>query len=75
MAKDEKFITVAATAQRLSVDTRTVRRWLIAGKLRGVKLGAPRGGPGRIPWRIPESALNEFLGIESKPEKQKAGAD
>jgi hypothetical protein len=52
-----------------------VRRWLIAGKLRGVKLGAPRGGPGRIPWRIPESALNEFLGIESKPEKQKAGAD
>jgi excisionase family DNA binding protein len=75
MTTNEKFVTVNATATRLAVDPKTVRRWLASGKLRGVKLGTPRSGPGRIPWRISESAISEFLGLDSQPEKAATGAD
>ncbi len=54
----EKFLTVNATAERLSLAPYTVRHWLKAGKLRGVKMGS---GLGRHVWRIPESAIAEFV--------------
>lgn len=66
MSKDEKVFTVAETAERLRVHQKTVRRYLTSGRLRGLKLGASPGTPGQIPWRVPESAISEFLGIGSK---------
>ena len=49
------MLTVKQVAERLQVHAGTVRRWLESRELRGVNL---RGKAG---WRIPESALREFL--------------
>ena len=50
----EKLLKVDEVAKRLNAHPTSVRNWLGAGKLRGLKLA------GRS-WRIPESALQEFL--------------
>jgi len=49
----ERLLTPEEVAERLSVTPRTVRDWLKAGKLQGMKAG-------RL-WRISEKALCEFL--------------
>ncbi|MBX6378522.1 MAG: helix-turn-helix domain-containing protein [Clostridia bacterium] len=50
---DERLLTVEETAERLAVSPRSVRAWLRTGELRGVKV--------RNLWRVPESAIDEFL--------------
>jgi excisionase family DNA binding protein len=49
----EEFLTVEEVAERLKVHPESVRDWLRAGKLKGLKAGRQ--------WRIQESALNAFL--------------
>lgn len=48
----EKLYSVDETAEILGIHPMTVRKWLTAGKIRGVKVG-------RL-WRIPESSLQEL---------------
>ena len=50
----ESIYTVEEVANRLKVTAYTVRSWLKAGDLKGIKV---RG----FMWRVPESALAEFL--------------
>jgi len=48
------LLTVEEAAKTLKIHPVTLRNWLRKGKIRGVKI-SHRG------WRIPESALEEFL--------------
>ena len=50
----EKLLTVEDAAKVLLVKPTTVREWLKAGKLKGVKVG------NRL-WRVRESELEAFL--------------
>jgi excisionase family DNA binding protein len=47
------LMTVKEVAEELKVKEATVTEWLRTGKLRGVKAGRQ--------WRIPASAVEEFL--------------
>jgi excisionase family DNA binding protein len=49
----ERLLTPDDAAKALVVKSSTVREWLRAGKLKGMKMG-------RL-WRIKESDLEEFL--------------
>ena len=51
--KVEKLLTVKDAAKVLLVKPTTVREWLKAGKLKGMKMG-------RL-WRVRESELEAFL--------------
>jgi len=53
---DEHFLDISAVAARFSVAPKTVRRWLKAGRLQGVKMS---DGP-KAQWRISENALRVF---------------
>lgn len=53
MMNMEKFYTPQEVAEILKVPRKTVYLWLQQGKLRGLKAGDL--------WRIPQSALDEFL--------------
>jgi excisionase family DNA binding protein len=50
----EKLYSIKEAASVLSVSPKTIQKWLLDGRLRGVKLG------GKI-WRITESALAELV--------------
>ncbi len=50
----EKMYSPETVAELLAVSPNTVRHWLRAGELRGVKLGAKV-------WRVKESDLQEFI--------------
>jgi len=63
----EKALTVAQVAERLQLTVRTIRKFLREGKIRGIKTSEGKGGD----WRIPESALEEYLRGE-RPEPSKA---
>lgn len=52
----DRLLTVEQVAEQLQVTTETVRRWLRAGELQGVRLPARNAG-----WRISRKALNEWL--------------
>ncbi|MBP8699905.1 MAG: helix-turn-helix domain-containing protein [Syntrophorhabdaceae bacterium] len=64
---NEIFFSPAEIAKRFNVKEGTVRRWLYDGTLRGIKLGGL--------WRIPASALEEFIktneNIARNPDKIK----
>ena len=62
----EKLLTVEDAAKVLLVKPTTVREWLKAGKLKGMKMG-------RL-WRVRESGLEVFLG-ESEEKWQIAERD
>jgi excisionase family DNA binding protein len=49
----EQHYSPRTAAQWLDVPVKTLLYWLHTGKLRGVKLGKL--------WKIPESALQEFI--------------
>ncbi len=49
------MLTVREFAEKLRVKEETVRRWLRAGKIRGVHLGDRAG------WRIPASEVDRIL--------------
>lgn len=55
-----KMYSIEEVADMLNVNRNTVRRMLIRGELKGLKVG-------RL-WRIKESDLREFLGIEDNEE-------
>lgn len=50
----KELYTVEQAAEKLQVDPETIRIWLRAGKLKGIKVG-------RL-WRIREENLELFLG-------------
>jgi len=60
---EEKRYTVAEVAKMLHFQPNTIRLWLEAGKLRGIKVGWQ--------WRIRESDLHEFV----KENQTKEGSD
>jgi len=49
----EKMLTAGEISEALRVSVRTVYNLLEAGALRGVRVGRA--------WRVPESALQEFI--------------
>ena len=49
----EKLLTAGEISEALRVSVRTVYNLLEAGTLRGVRVGRA--------WRVPESALEEFI--------------
>lgn len=51
--EDTKLLTPEEAAERLNVSPVTIRKWLRAGKLRGVKVS--------VLWRVKESDLNDFI--------------
>ena len=53
---DDDVLTVAEVARRLRVHPVTLRKWLRAGKVRGVRLGGTKTG-----WRIPASEVTRLL--------------
>ena len=53
---EERYYTVPEIANRLRVHQDTVRAWLQAGDLKGIRLAGRRAG-----WRISERDLREFL--------------
>jgi excisionase family DNA binding protein len=53
-----KVLTTEEFADALRVRTETVRRHLLSGDIRGVRIGS---GP-KAPWRIPVSELRRFTG-------------
>ncbi len=61
----EFLLTVEQVAERVQMHQETVRRHLIAGKLRGIKRG-------RL-WRVPESAILE-AGFEAPDRETQTGA-
>ena len=50
-----QIYTVNQAAERMSVSSDTVRVWLRAGLIKGIKIGG-----GRM-WRVTEDAIQEFL--------------
>jgi excisionase family DNA binding protein len=61
----EPLLTVRETADRLRVNPETVRRWLRAGRLKGILMGGDRGG-----YRIPASELERLTqsGLRQNPD-------
>ncbi len=55
----EKLLTTREVADRLGVDTKTILRYLKAGRLKGAKLANE--------YRIPESSLQSLLGAGPRP--------
>jgi excisionase family DNA binding protein len=51
--ENEKYYTPSEIAKKYNLKEGTVRKWLYLGELKGIKLKGL--------WRIPESALQEFL--------------
>jgi len=55
---DERFFKVWQAAKRLQCCQETIRRHIKPGRLRAVRMPSPIAGGH---YRIPESALDEFL--------------
>jgi excisionase family DNA binding protein len=53
---EDRLLTVSEVAERLRVYPETVRRWLRAGRLTGIRLGGTKLG-----YRIAESELRRFI--------------
>ena len=51
---NDELLTVEQVADRLNASHSAIRKWLANGDLVGIKLAGTR-------WRIPETALREFL--------------
>jgi excisionase family DNA binding protein len=51
----ERLLTVGDVASHVGVNIETVRRWLRAGALRGIRLGTKAG------WRIRRRDLDAYL--------------
>ncbi|MEW6274946.1 MAG: helix-turn-helix domain-containing protein [Bacillota bacterium] len=51
--ENERYYSPSEIAKKYNLKEGTVRKWLYKGDLKGIKLGGL--------WRIPESALEEFL--------------
>lgn len=56
----EKYLSPIEAAEVLGLNEQTVRRYLRRGQLRGVKMRTTSTRK-NAPWRIPQSALAEFM--------------
>jgi excisionase family DNA binding protein len=61
-ALSRPFLTVAEVAARLGIDERTVRRWIVSGRLPAIQLGGPRA-----PVRIPVDEFDAWLETRRTP--------
>lgn len=59
---EDRMLKVEEVAKRLQLAPETVRRWLRAGRLEGVRLGGTKAG-----YRIPESEVWRLLGRATPP--------
>jgi len=57
----EQYYTPQEVADSLKINLRTIYRWIREGKLNAVKVGEL--------WRIPESALQEFIKVSKREKK------
>jgi excisionase family DNA binding protein len=67
-APPTRDLTAEEVAEETGRAPSTVRGWLIAGQLRGYKLN------GRD-WRVPRSALREYLDRQAEPEPEPSPAE
>jgi excisionase family DNA binding protein len=58
---EEQLLTVAQVADRLQVNSETVRRWLRSGELPGILLGDRAG------YRVSAADLKAFLDARRQP--------
>jgi len=65
MTTDTQFLTPKEVAEILGVHQKTVHHWLRIGKLAGTKISYRA-------WRIPRSALEEFVTQNSNAQPKKA---
>jgi excisionase family DNA binding protein len=67
MAADgtDRLLTVDEVAERLRANPETIRRWLRAGKLRGVRPGGTKLG-----YRVTEADLQAFI-VGKPPHRRK----
>ena len=63
-AMAEEMLTVEEVAARLKLTPYTIREWLKAGRIRGIRLGSRRAG-----WRIPASELERFIAEQGRGER------
>lgn len=61
----EQHYTGPELAARLHCHPETIRRAAVAGKLRSVRVGAER--------RYPESAIEEWLGLDQPVQQEQSG--
>lgn len=52
----EELLTVDEVAARLKLTPYTIREWLRAGRIRGIRIGSRRAG-----WRVAESEVERFI--------------
>ena len=64
-----ELLTVRDIATRLRVTSETVRRWLRAGALRGIRLSDRAG------WRVPAEELERFLSERARWETDREGRE
>ena len=64
---DGRYLTVDEAAQRLSVCTESVRRWLRSGRLSGTRLSRRAG------WRIAEAEIARVLRGDARPATERNG--
>jgi excisionase family DNA binding protein len=63
----EKLLTPEQVADILQVSVKTVKNWLRAGKLQGIKTGQL--------WRIEPEALDEYLNRQRVSQHREGGSD
>lgn len=56
IAADERLFTVAEIAKHIGTQEQTIRAWLKAGRIRGL-----RPGGDKIGWRVRASEFERFL--------------
>lgn len=56
--ENEKYYTPSEIAKIFNFSPEGIRKWIKQGKLKAIRLGSR--------WRIPESALQEFLKDNNK---------
>ena len=59
---DNKYLSIKQVAERLGVNKKTVRRWVLSKQLKACRAG--------IQWRITEEDLQLFLNSPAKLEKK-----
>ena len=68
MTDGERLLRVAEVAHILDVHEETVRVWLRAGKLRGVRLGGDKLG-----WRVPAREIARLIDAVVEPQQAAEG--
>lgn len=61
--EEDRLLTVNEAADILVVPPQTVKLWLKNGTLPGFRSGST--------WRVAESAIRNFLGVQELPAKEK----